>query len=108
MMDLRKMYKGKGAALFSHEDRDRFLSSISGAIGATVAIGGPPSYEYPPGNPPEYDVEEQSSLLPPSQQSIASESDDSTIAAPTPLGYRRNGEGHRFEELCDSKGLHAH
>ncbi|KAK8029498.1 hypothetical protein PG993_010789 [Apiospora rasikravindrae] len=103
MMDLRKMYNGKGGKLYTIEDQNRLLSLMPGVVVPTVTNDHPPSYE----RPPDYNIEEQSSLLPPSQQSTASESDNATVAAPTPPGYRRNNEGPWPEKPSDAKRHHS-
>lgn len=98
--DLRKMYNGKGGALFSTEDQDRFLSSIPGAV-TTVATN-PPSYD----SPPNYNGLEHSSPPRASQQPTPSEleSDIATIAASTPLAFRDDDEGHHAIP-SDHKGM---
>lgn len=101
MTDLRTMYNGNGGVLFSIEDQDRLLNSISKTVVPTIAAD-LPSYEPPP----DYDAEERNSSLPSSQQPTASESDDVTVATPTPPRYRRNHEGHCPENPVDAKGMH--
>ncbi|KAK8063795.1 hypothetical protein PG996_008447 [Apiospora saccharicola] len=81
MMDLQKMYKGKGGALFGREHQDRLFSLEAWATGADVDAGPPPSYsKYSSGKLPEYDGREPSSipLLP--ESLTASESDAATVA----------------------------
>lgn len=95
MTDLRTMYNGNGGALFSIEDQDRLLDSISKTVVPTIATD-LPSYEPPP----DYDVEEQNSSLPSSQQPTASDSGHDTIAASTPRGY----EEYQLDEPVDVKG----
>lgn len=78
--DLRKFYNGRGGALYSSE---RCSSLVLEAAAATVAASSPPDYRSLLKCD---DIEGQGSLLPASQQSTVSESDD-TVAVATPPGY---------------------
>lgn len=107
MMDLQKMYKGRGGALFSKEDQTRLLSLEFWAAGTGVDAGPPPSYsKHPSAKPPEYDVGEPSSIPLLLESSTASESDAATVAVPTPERYRRKRyEKHQYEEVTEEDNI---
>ncbi|KAK8073378.1 hypothetical protein PG994_004277 [Apiospora phragmitis] len=104
MTDLRTIYNGKGGELLSIEDQDCLRRSISGGVVPTIAAD---LLSYV--RPPDYPIEEQNSLLlPSSQESTASKSDDATVAVPTPPPYRSSYEKHGSEKPGDAEGRSGH